>query len=204
MNSFLNGTYFNVSESSFHCHLRFLGFAETILFCSLNSINGFFAITGNFLVLAAICCTRQLWTTHNIFISSMAFADFLAGLLINPLYISIAVLKVWVSELFLYMESFLWIQTLVATTFSLSAVSVERYLAVTSPIKHRVAITARRCKIVVGFIWISSFVLASLLFFMNTDDQKEKLFFTTQVCLSFIVLLFYYYSYQYYYYYYYY
>ena len=170
MNSFLNGTYFNVSESSFHCHLRFLGFAETILFCSLNSINGFFAMAGNLLVLAAIYCTRQLWTSHHIFICSMVVADFLVGLIMNPLYIAIAVLKVWLSEHVLFtMESFLWIQTLVATTFSLSAVSVDRYLAVTSPIKYRAAVSARRCKIVVGFSLISSFVLTSHLLFTRTE-----------------------------------
>ena len=182
MNNFRNNdTFLNVSGDILHCNPN-LPFLETVVFCCLHSISAFSALTGNLLVLISIFCTRQLWTNHNIFISSMALADFLVGLLIGPLYIAIAVFRVWLTEHVLYkMENFLWIQTIAATTLSLCAVSVDRYYAVTSPIKYRVAITAPRCKITVLFIWIISCVLACLTFFMGTLNQLETLFFTTQV-----------------------
>ena len=112
----------------------------------------------------------------------MATADFLVGLVMSPLYVAIAVLRVWVTDHVLYkMENFLWIQTLVATTFSLCALSVDRYYAVTSAIHYRRVVTTSRSKTAVVIVWFLSFVLASLSFFMKTADQAATLFFTTQV-----------------------
>ena len=159
-----------------------LPFMETVVFCCLHCVSALLALIGNLLVLASIYCTRQLWTKHSIFISSMAFADFLVGLLVGPLYISIAVLKVWFTQHALFkMENFLWIQTLAATTYSLCAISVDRYFAVKSAIKYHVVVTAQRCIIAVVFIWVNSLILSSLVFFMTTEDQTETLFFLSQV-----------------------
>lgn len=182
MDSFRNkNTSLNVSDDNLSCDPN-LPFLETVVFCCLHSISAFSALTGNFLVLISIYCTRQLWTKHNVFIFSMALADFLVGLLIGPLYIANAILRVWLTDHVLFkMENFLWIQTLAATTLSMCAVSVDRYYAVTSPIKYRVVITAQRCEIAVVFIWLLSCVLACLIFFMATENQIATLFFTTQV-----------------------
>ena len=183
MNNFYKATTLNISgnETSSNCDPN-LPFVETIVFCCLQAISGFSSLTGNLLVLLSNYQARRLRTMHNIFIASMASADFLVGLMMSPLYIAIAVLRVWVSDHVLYkMENFLWIQTLVATTFSLCAVSVDRYYAVTSAIHYRVVVTTSRCKIAVVIIWFLSCVLASLSFFMKTADQAATLFFTTQV-----------------------
>ena len=183
MNSFNNLTALNVSsnKTSSNCDPN-LPFVETIIFCCFQAISGFSSFTGNLLVLLSIYQTPSLRTMHNIFIASMASADFLVGLAICPLYIAIAVLRVWATDHVLYkMENFLWVQTLVATTFSLCAVSVDRYYAVTSAIHYRVVVTVSRCKVTVFIIWFVSCVLASLSFFMTTEDQAATLFFTTQV-----------------------
>ena len=183
MGSFNNLTALNFSnnETSSNCDPN-LPFVQTIVFCCLQAISGFSSLTGNLLVLLSIYKTPRLRTIPNIFIASMASADFLVGLTMSPLYISIAVLRVWVTDHVLYkMENFLWIQTLVATTFSLCAVSVDRYYAVTSVFRYRAVMTASRCKIAVVIIWLVSCVLASLIFFVTTADHAAMLFFITQV-----------------------
>ena len=117
MNSFNNLTALNVSsnKTSSNCDPN-LPFVETIIFCCFHAISGFSSFTGNLLVLLSIYQTPSLRTMHNIFIASMASADFLVGLAICPLYIAFTVLdRVWATVPVLYkMENFLWVQTLVA------------------------------------------------------------------------------------------
>ena len=184
MNSFNNLTALNVSsnETSSNCD-PYLSFVDTVILCCFHAISGFSSFTGNLLVLLSIYQTPSLRTMHNIFIASMASADFLVGLAICPLYIAFTVLdRVWVTVPVLYkMENFLWVQTLVGTTFSLCAVSVDRCYAVTSATHYSAVVTASRCKVTVFIIWFVSCVLASLSFFMTTNDLTATLFFTTQV-----------------------
>ena len=159
-----------------------LPFEQTIIFCCLHGFSAFTTLIGNLLVLIAIYKTRRLRTLSNIFVASLAFADFVVGLTIGPLNIAAVSLRVWVSDHILYkMENFMWIQTLVATTFSLSAVSVDRYYAVTSVVRYRTVMTEEKCYAAVCLIWFLSITLASSSFFVHTNDAAGMLFFFTQV-----------------------
>ena len=49
------------------------------------SISGLVAVFGNVLVLLAICTTRTLRTTSNLFIASLAVSDFFVGFIMDPI-----------------------------------------------------------------------------------------------------------------------
>lgn len=159
-----------------------LPFAQAIAFCCLHGVSALTNVIGNLLVLTAIRKNRRLQTFSNIFIASLAFADFLTGLITGPLYIAIASLRLWASDHILYrIENFIRIQSLAATSFSLCAVSVDRYLAVTSAVRYRTIISARKCLTAVYVIWLLSVLIASSSFLVHTNKEKGQLFFFIEV-----------------------
>ena len=159
---------------------------QTIIFCCLHGISGIFSFMGNLLVLLAIYQTHHLQTASNIFIASLATADFLVGLLMCPLHIALAIFRANLSYHLLYeVENFFWIQSLAATALNLCAVSVDRYFAVKAALRYHELVTAQKAKMAVVIIWLCSSILASSVFFMGNTEQKESLFFITQVLFKY-------------------
>jgi len=98
-------------------------------------------ISSNLVFLLAVSRALNLQTVSNFFLCSLSIADFSAGILVFPLYSAIVILGVspsglWVSKV----EKFVWIQTLVSSTFSLVLVSVDRYVAVLYPLKYYILV----------------------------------------------------------------
>ena len=126
----------------------------------------------------------------NIFITLLATAHFLVGLIISPMHIAIVILRANFSNHVLFqMENFLWIQSLAATTFNLGADSVDRYFAVTSALRYHSTVNTKRSVVTILILWSASCILASLIFFMENYYQAKTLFLTSQV---FRILLNYY------------
>ena len=155
------------------CTANIEGHAKA-LFITLNALSCCLATSGNMMVLVAIYKTRSLRTISNFFICSLATADLLVGLLINPLYIALVAIRVWVSDHPLYQtENYLWIQSLTVTTFSLAAVSVDRYIAITKVFRYQEILTKKRCTAIISSIWVFSLAIASVTFFIDPEDGSK-------------------------------
>jgi hypothetical protein len=127
---------------------------------TLYTITGVLCMVGNALVLFAIYKTPQLQRISNYFIASLAFADFSVGLLVNPFWAAKSALFVWQNEHPLTLiTAYMSMQTSVTTTFSLCAVSIDRYIAITRPMHYKQILCRRRCKLIIGIIWLLSFIL---------------------------------------------
>lgn len=165
------------------CSANLVG-VSSFVFIIFNGIFGFASIIGNSLVILVIFKTKALRTTSNLFISSLAFADLIVGLVINPLYIAIISLNVWLEEHpLMKMENFIWIHSLTATTFSLCSVSVERYLAISRPFHYPEIMNKKRCFFVVLTIWSMSLCLGSL----SLTVEEKDLALLWVVCSSVVV-----------------
>lgn len=159
-----------------------VGLSQTsqVIFTSICLISGIFAIGGNFALLIAFYRTSALSTRVNAyFIASLAFADFMIGLTMTPLYICYAVAydTLWLIKL----EGYLWIVTVTATTYSLSAVSFDRFVAVVYPLRYHGVMTEKRCRAVIVFIWFGSVIFGSPRLVLDDFVKLEKLWITCSV-----------------------
>lgn len=165
-----------------------LPFRQYIAFVFLETLSGLSALIGNSIVLFSIATTPGLQTISNFFIVSLALADLCAGLVISPLYIALTTTREWVNSSHpLYRaENFLWVQTLVATTLSLCAVSIDRYVAVTSVFHYEQTMTKSKCSVIIGTVWVISFIFASTSVMITTTEQASILWVS---CVIFTVIL---------------
>ena len=97
-------------------------------------------LSGNVLVLLAVLVNKTLRTITNYFVVSLACADLLLGLLVLPFSAMLQLEKRWI---FGAMFCDIWAATDVlcctASILSLCAISIDRYIGVTRPLKHRVS-----------------------------------------------------------------
>ncbi|XP_078343036.1 beta-3 adrenergic receptor-like [Oculina patagonica] len=144
------------------------GTASMTVLTIINCISGILTAGGNALVLIAILRTPSLRVASNVFIGSLAAADLTIGLVMNPIYAAIVCLNITDTTHPLNVaEQYLWIHTVITTTFNLAGMSVERYIAVIHPLHYPRVVTAQRTVIAVVAIWCFSFLFVSARAFIN-------------------------------------
>ena len=159
-----------------------------VVFIVLSLICGIFAIGGNLALLVALKRTAAICARVNTYcIASLALADFMIGLTMTPLYICYAVeyYPPWLTKL----EGFLWIVTVTATTYSLSAVSLDRLISVVYPLHYHQIITERRCHFVIFLIWSGSIIFGFPRLVLNDFAKLEKLWIACSVATVVVPLL---------------
>lgn len=150
--------------------------ASTVVLLILNGTSGLVTVCGNFLVLMALVSTPALHVASNVFIGSLAAADFTIGLVMNPIYSVIVTRNITNREHGLNIaEQFLWIHTVITTTFNLAAMSVERYIAVIFPLRYSHVITSRRCLVAVAGIWSFSLSFVCTRAFVHEAEDIQTL-----------------------------
>ncbi|XP_022809852.1 octopamine receptor Oamb-like [Stylophora pistillata] len=155
--------------------------AEIVILSAMNSVLALLSVVGNALILAAIYRVESQRTPSNAFVASMGVADFSVGLFMNPLWVAKSVLNIWKSDNQLSTAiEVLTMQTIVATTFSLCAVSVDRYIAVTK-MRYNEIMNWKRIRSTITFIWIFSLLFACLRLFITDPLQLPKLWLAATV-----------------------
>lgn len=148
----MNQTFFFLWKSSFH--QTGLGF----LFLSLSLTT----IFGNTLVIVAVIRERYLQTATNFFITSLAFADCLVGLVVMPFsaiyeifekhwFFSLAWCDVWRSFDVLFST---------ASILNLCIISIDRYWAIKDPLSYPLRMTRTLARILIAFVWVASSLIS--------------------------------------------
>ncbi|XP_070180084.1 uncharacterized protein [Littorina saxatilis] len=143
---------------------------QAVAFLAAECVSGLLSIACNLLVLLAIYRERSLQTVANCFIGSLALADFLVGLVIPPIYILIY-LDIPNSYYGCVSMSCIALVMTDISLLNMSAIAVERFLAISRPylyIKHitmRSAITSLlvicAAAILIGFFPLLMLLLPS-------------------------------------------
>lgn len=153
----------------------------------LNIFSGVLSVASNLLVLTAVYNFSPLRKVSIFFILSLAVADFLVGLVMNPVYAWIFFVNATEENHPLRVaEHWLWLQAVVISTFTLTAVSIERYIAVTKCLHYLEIVTAKRCLCCVALTWLFSIIYASLRFFIHRAKDLPALWISTTMLTVFI------------------
>ncbi|XP_078345507.1 melanocyte-stimulating hormone receptor-like [Oculina patagonica] len=170
-----------LNKSDDHQNADDLATHETIVIinCILNAPLILMAIFGNALVLAAIIRTPSIRSTSMIMLCSLAVSDFLVGLITQPLYIVKELTENRVLDILwdTLAYSFCGVSLLIIT-----AVSVDRFLALHYHMRYANIVTISRVKYTMVIIWCINF-FSSVFYFLNDFVYHFIIAVITGICL---------------------
>ncbi|XP_020618812.1 melanocortin receptor 5-like [Orbicella faveolata] len=154
--------------------------------CVFNAPLILISITGNALVLAAIIRTPSIRSTSVIMLCSLAVSDLLVGFVAQPFFIA--------NELTAsrYIASISEIMAFVlcgASLCTMTAISVERFIALRYPMKYQAAVTTKWRVIYVSIIiiWVCNILFAVFYFWQWTTYFSVM---AVGICLGFFISTF--------------
>ncbi|XP_070533993.1 growth hormone secretagogue receptor type 1-like [Ptychodera flava] len=119
-------------------------------------------LLGNLFTIIVIVRNRNMRTTTNYYLLSLAVSDFLVFVLTSPVEIaSIFQIYPWVFGEFLCWTRYYFIEACTYTTvLNITTFTVERYIAICHPIKAKTMIKKSRVTKMILLIWFVSFTIA--------------------------------------------
>ena len=129
----------------------------------LNALLIPICIAGNVLVLAAVWRNPSLRTPSTILLCSLAVSDLFVGFLVLPVNIAIALTPLSRSSSYLRLSqagTFLTIQLCCVSLDTMTAISVDRYLALRYHMRYPNLMTSKRAVYVAATFWCKNVILS--------------------------------------------
>ena len=136
----------------------------------LNALLIPICIAGNVLVLAAVWRNPSLRTPSTILLCSLAVSDLFVGFLVLPVYVAIARFILSGSSYDSRLSQarvFLAIQLCGVSLETMTAISVDRYLALRYHLQYPNLMTSKRAMYVAATVWCKNFILSLLSIWKN-------------------------------------
>uniref|UniRef100_A0A096M7H5 5-hydroxytryptamine receptor 4 n=1 Tax=Poecilia formosa TaxID=48698 RepID=A0A096M7H5_POEFO len=120
-------------------------------------------VGGNVLVCLAVCASRRLRCLTNCFIVSLAVTDLLLGLLVLPFSALLQLSDEWpFGPVFCNFYISMDVMLCTASILTLLAISVDRYLAVTMPLRYTSLVLPWRVAVALVSVWTVSVAVSFL------------------------------------------
>ena len=170
--------------------------APTYLFFATSSFTVLITVVaslGNLLVILAVCINpnKDMRSPFNYFIANLSFADLIVGLITAPLGTGYHIIAGLGAENDQFKDSMLvtYYMSCTASLLSLTALALDRYVAITYPLLYRAKLNPTRALLVAIVVWVLS-ILSSMLYFAVGHNRYRFIFATTAVASTFAVLIF--------------
>lgn len=162
-----------------------------LIFWVLDGVTGFVVLAGNFVICIVIISSPFLrHSVMNVFLLSLAVADFLTGLILVPGYASFCEGCEYVLSKYCHVFRSVKDFPLAAGIFNLLAISYDRYMAVFKPLHYFSHMNSKRVGIILGLAWgiplIMVIIRSLLLHFWNTSQNND----ITKIYNTFLVFAF--------------
>ena len=188
----------NVTSNVTRCHLQDFNFnfiapgsnptkhldavyEVQVLTCLLNGIFAVVATLTNGCIITAIVRTPSLYSPSNFLLGCLSLTDFLTGLVVQPSVVVVSALmarsrddkanvEIHLSNACTVFTFYLFVATILSTmtVFSLTAISVDKYLALRLHLRYRELVTVKRVAIVEAVFLCSCIATAVTLMFNQT------------------------------------
>nr|XP_046262709.1 histamine receptor H2a [Scatophagus argus] len=120
-------------------------------------------VSGNVLVCLAVCASRRLRCLTNCFIVSLAVTDLLLGLLVLPFSALLQLNDEWpLGPVFCNFYISMDVMLCTASILTLLTISVDRYLAVTMPLRYTSLVLPWRVAVAMASVWTVSVAVSFL------------------------------------------
>ena len=162
----------NLSSDPFYYDVESEGEIPFLVFVLLLIVA---TVAGNGFVFMAVYTFRELRTVTNYFILSLALADLAVALLAMPVWLMSALIPIDNEYDHLVMELCAkWIDPFCCTASIVNAtlVSIDRYCAISRPLRYKTVVTPRRAKQSIAMVWGFSFIIAGISFLQFHEDLK--------------------------------
>lgn len=141
-------------------------------FLIIPAISGVVGIVGNLLVILVLFQRRSAGRSTDTLIGGLALADFLTSFFIIPIPRQRRIPPTLLGNIYcklIHSSYFLWV-SVIASTYILMAISIERLIAIAYPIYFNRVLTRRRVQSVIVFIWFLANVSTMFAFFVQQVD----------------------------------
>ncbi|KAK6989865.1 growth hormone secretagogue receptor type 1, partial [Biomphalaria glabrata] len=170
--SLVDGEYnFNFTNGSNSLDYDYSDYDNSIPLDELLPVSLVYGVTlivgviGNLLVIAAVARDRRLRSITNIFLTSLACADLTLLCFCVPVKCIAFFSFSWAFGYFLCKAvHYLQIVAMICSVMTLTVMSIERNIAIMSPLRSKRICTRRRARVVVVLLWAGSIVLALPIF----------------------------------------
>ena len=154
---------------------------------SFALLSGVVASVGNLLVVLAVFLDphKELRSSFSYFVASLGFADLMVGLFAAPMGAGLQ----QASQRFRVWMHLVYFISCTASLLSLTALALERYLAIKYPLFYRSKLNSMRAFFVSVVVWIIS-TLVTLVYFVVGYNKFRFVFANTAVVLTLTVLIF--------------
>ena len=157
----------SMAIQEFYCRTGNVGIHQKFIFSALNIPLCITSFLGNVLIILALQKVFFLHPPSKLLLGCLACTDLCVGLITQPLYVSFLIIPPH-SRLchYLNIASFtIGILLCGVSLFTLTAIGVDRLLALLLRMRYRQIVTLRRVWILVASLWISGVALAMTSFY---------------------------------------
>ncbi|XP_052662669.1 substance-P receptor [Harpia harpyja] len=117
------------------------------------------SVVGNVVVMWIILAHKRMRTVTNYFLVNLAFAEASMSAFNTVVNFTYAIHNEWYyGLLYCKFHNFFPIAAVFASIYSMTAIALDRYMAIIHPLQPRLSATAT--KVVIGIIWLLAFLLA--------------------------------------------